>query len=237
MKIVKKTNEKLVFASKIGESLANAIRRTVGMIPIMAVDELEIERNDSPLYDETLAHRVGLVPLKMPKGAKEDSVEKLKLVSKRHGYVYSKDIKGDVEVVYGEIPLTLLAEEQEVKATCIAKVGKGIDHAKFMPGLFTYRVISEITLSKKHKDAIASAFPENSIKEKGDMITVKDDQEKTITDFCEGLCQRSKEECEVKDTKELMITIESFGQISAEEIFKQATKILKDELKALSKSF
>lgn len=237
MKIVKKTDEKLVFTSKIEESLANAIRRTVGMIPIMAIDELEIERNDSPLYDETLAHRIGLVPLKMPKDAKEDTVEKLKFNSKKNGYVYSKDIKGNVEVVYGEIPLTLLSEDQEVKATCIAKVGKGINHAKFMPGIFTYRIISEITMPKKYKDAISSTFPDNSIKEKGDSITIKDDQEKTIIDFCEGLCKRNKEECEIKDTKDLMITIESFGQISAEEIFKQSTKILKEELKALSKSF
>lgn len=237
MKIIKKTDEKLVFPSKMSESLANAIRRTVWKIPVLAVDELEIERNDSALYDETLAHRVGLVPLKMPKDAKEDTVKTLELNAKRNGYIYSEDIKGDVEVVYGKIPLTLLAEDQEVKATCTAKVGIGQDHAKFLPGVITYRIISEVTIPKKHKEAIQANFPNNSIKEKDDMIVIKDDQEKTLTDFCEGLCNKDKIEFNVKDTKELMITVESFGHIPAEEIFKQATKILTSELKDLSKAF
>ena len=233
--IIKKTDEKLIFTSDISEFLANAIRRSVGMIPILAIDELEIEKNDSPLYDETLAHRVGLVPLKMRKDAKEDTTVKLKLNSKKAGYVYSKDIKGDSEIVFPEIPLTLLSQDQEVKAVCIAKVGKGVDHAKFMPGLFTYRIISEITLPKKYKDVIASKFP-NKIKEKGDNIVIVDDQEKTVIDFCEGLCNKNKDEFNTKDTKELMINIESFGQISAEDILKQSVKILKGELKDFSKS-
>ena len=64
---VKNSDEKLVFTLKTSENLANAIRRSVGLIPAMAIDEVEISRNDSPLYDETLAHRIGLIPLKHEK--------------------------------------------------------------------------------------------------------------------------------------------------------------------------
>ncbi|NCN86458.1 DNA-directed RNA polymerase subunit D [archaeon] len=233
MQIIKKSDEKLVFTAQVTESLANSIRRSVGLIPVMAIDELEIAKNDSALYDETLAHRVGLVPLKMSKDIKEDTVLKLKLNKKGPGYVYSKDLNGDCDVVYSEIPLTLLKEGQEVKITAITKVGYGKDHAKFAPGLLVYRNACEITLPKKHKEIISKTFPENTIKEKGENIIIKDDKEKSLIDFCEGLCKKDDDNCEVKDTSELVFTIESFGQISASEIFKQAIEGLKKELKSL----
>ena len=51
MKIISKKPEKLIFIAEIEENLANAIRRSANEIPILAVDELEIHKNDSVLYD------------------------------------------------------------------------------------------------------------------------------------------------------------------------------------------
>ena len=64
MEIIEQTPLKLVMRMPANDSLANAIRRSINEIPILAVDEVEIYKNDSALYDEFLAHRVGLVPLK-----------------------------------------------------------------------------------------------------------------------------------------------------------------------------
>ena len=47
MKTVIKTNEKIVFSTEMSTSLANAIRRSASNIPILAVHEVEIEKNDS----------------------------------------------------------------------------------------------------------------------------------------------------------------------------------------------
>jgi len=232
MKLIKNTENRYIFSTKMNKSLANAIRRSSFMIPIMAIDELAIEKNDSPLYDETLAHRVGLVPLKMTKDIKEDTILKLKLNSKTPGYIYSDSIKGDAEIVYDNIPLTLINENQEIKIICSTKVGRAIDHAKFSSGILTYRALSEVTLPKKYKEVISKLFS-NKITEKGDKIIIKDDSEKTLVDFCLGLCQKDKEECVVKDTGYLIFDIESFGQIKAEEIFKQSVTILKSEIKSL----
>lgn len=89
MKLINKTNDKIVFSAEIEESLANTIRRYLNQIPVLAVDELEISKNDSVLYDETVAHRIGLIPLKSKKAITEKTTAELKLDVNKEGMVYS----------------------------------------------------------------------------------------------------------------------------------------------------
>ena len=45
------------------ETLANTIRRTIiTSVPVFAADKIEIIENDSPMYDETIAHRIAMIP-------------------------------------------------------------------------------------------------------------------------------------------------------------------------------
>lgn len=66
LEVIEKTARKLVFVIEgISIEMINALRRIIlTEIPVMAVDEVIILKNDSPLYDEILAHRIGLIPLK-----------------------------------------------------------------------------------------------------------------------------------------------------------------------------
>ena len=87
MEVLENTSEKLVIRAEITESLANAIRRSVLEIPTLAVDEVEIFKNDSALYDEVLAHRIGLIPLKTEKGMSSKTKIDLKLSTTGPGAV------------------------------------------------------------------------------------------------------------------------------------------------------
>ncbi|MCA9487713.1 MAG: DNA-directed RNA polymerase subunit D [Nanoarchaeota archaeon] len=235
MQSINKTDNKLTFSAKISESLANALRRSVNSIPTLAIDEVEISKNDSPLYDETVAHRMGLIPLKMQKSFKEKDEAVLKLKTNKPGTVYSKDFKGDIEVVYGEIPITVLGDDTEINVKAIVRLGKGSEHAKFSPGLIYYRNASEITMDKEFFNKVRETFPENEVKEKGDKIIIEDNLEKPMVDFCEGLALRNKKKVEVKDTDELIISVEGFGQMKAKDMFKESLKILKKDLNDFAK--
>lgn len=230
METIKKTEDKLVFKAEIEESLANAIRRYVHQIPVVAVDTVEITKNDSPLYDETVAHRIGLIPLKQ--GKKEGT---LKLKTNKEGFVYSGEMEGDIKVVYDKMPITLLNKGQEIELTANTKAGKGADHSKFLPGLFVYRNVLEVTLDKEVAEKVKQISPDVEIKVKGNKAVIIDDKEREISDVCDGLSEKEGKEIEVKPTKELVISIESFGQMDSKDIFVKAIETLKKDLEDFSK--
>jgi DNA-directed RNA polymerase subunit D len=229
---IKKTPEKVVFKIDMGESLANAIRRSVNEIPILAIDEVDIYKNDSALNDNILAHRLGLVPLKNQK-LKEGKAIELKLEAKgeKEGIEVLSGEMGK-EVVYGDIPITSLEKGQELELVARARVGKGIEHAKYNPGLVFYREDKEIKIDKegeKHQE-LAEFYPNIFAFENG-KLKVKNawmcgfDQE-DVEDFS-GIS--------IKETGDLIFVIESWGQISAKDIFLEAIKVLNSNLDELLK--
>jgi DNA-directed RNA polymerase subunit D len=231
MENISKGENKFAFKAGIEDSLINAIRRYVGQIQISAIDEVEIAKNDSPLYDETLAHRLGLVPLKQ--SSKKEG--KLKLSSQDKGVVYSGSLKGDFEIVYSKIPITLLSEGQEIELTASVKMGIGQEHAKFSPGIMNYREVAEIYAEKEIAEKLKNTYPNIEIKQKGDKFLIMDDKEKEISDISEGLAEKYGKKVEIKTTGEMIITLESFGQIDAKNIFTKSIEALKKDLAEVSK--
>lgn len=146
---LKKSAEKLSFKLKDADlPFINTLRIiSTESVPVLAIDIVEFAKNDSVLYDEILAHRLGLIPLKTNiksfklreecsckgKGCNKCSV-KLKLAVKGRE-VSSKDLKSKgVEPAY-EMQIVKLMPEQELELVAIAKLGIGKEHAKFVPGL------------------------------------------------------------------------------------------------------
>lgn len=236
MKTINKKNNQITFNAKIEDSLANAIRRYIDQIPILAIDEVEISKNDSPLYDETVAHRMGMIPLKMDKTINEKSSEQLTLIAKSDGIIYSGDLKGKVSPVYDKIPITILKKGQELEILATAKVGKGSQHVKFSPGLMFYREAVKVKIDKDCPKEVVNACPQGILKVEGGKVVITDEDKCDMCEACVEFCRKAgKESIELTPSEELVITVESFGQISEEEIFKRAIEALKDDLKEVAK--
>tara|TARA_Y100000310_G_scaffold323175_1_gene383195 strand:- start:1162 stop:1872 length:711 start_codon:yes stop_codon:yes gene_type:complete len=232
MEIIEKNENKLVFVMNMENVVANTIRRYINQIPIMAIDEVEISKNDSPLYDETIAHRLGLIPLKMEKGDKKN--HKLKLNVNKEGSVHSGELKG-TNLVYEEIPITTLNENQELELTATVNLGTGAEHSKYSPGFMSYRNVAEIVIDKKFADKVKEVCPSNETKEKGDKIIITDNQNKEVLDVCEGISNKDGKKAEITFNDELVVNLESFGQIDVKDIFKKSIDGLKKDLAQVSK--
>jgi DNA-directed RNA polymerase subunit D len=206
-----KEKQKLSFTSDMGVSLANAIRRSVLETPIMAIDEVEIIKNDSALYDEILAHRIGLIPIKTEKASKESKF-KLKEVGPKT--VYSSDIKPSVGTDF-KIPIVILEKDQEVEVVCDARLGKGLEHIKHSPGLMFYKhKVDEEILDYVYIDNEGKvSFDEEEMKKKG----LDEERTKNIKSL--------------KEVKDIEINLDSWGQIEVKDIFLNAIDALEGNLK------
>ncbi|MBO3754025.1 MAG: DNA-directed RNA polymerase subunit D [Candidatus Brockarchaeota archaeon] len=141
------------------EALVNAIRRTIlEEVPTLAVHEVFIFENSSPMFDEVLSNRLGLIPLRTPPGKylPMDSPECLQGSSEKCFTTLSIDVSAgdspltvyskhlvcrDEEVypVYGNIPITKLPPGGKLRLEALARLGRGKMHAKWQPAsLATY---------------------------------------------------------------------------------------------------
>ncbi len=140
------------------EALVNAIRRAIlEEVPTLAVHEVFIFENSSPMFDEVLSNRLGLIPLRTPPGKylPMDSPECLGSSEKCFTTlsidvsagdspltVYSKHLvcrDEDVYPVYGNIPITKLPPGGKLRLEALARLGRGKMHAKWQPAsLATY---------------------------------------------------------------------------------------------------
>ncbi len=133
--------------SGIGYGVANAIRRAaIGGVGCFSIDTVTFYENSSALFDEYLAHRIGLVPIITPKDYDEKDEVVFSLEAEGPATVYSKELKSsdkNVKVANGDIPLIKLAEGQRLRVDGKAVVGTGRRSAKFQPGIVSYKAKSD----------------------------------------------------------------------------------------------
>ena len=225
------------------ESLANAIRRSINEIPTLAIESVEIYKNDSALYDEIIAHRLGLIPIKskrkldeVKEDGKSTGKNQIQLTLKAKGpiTVNSGDLKGDIEMIYDSMQIVILDKDQEIELRAFIQLGKGVNHAKYSPGFGYDRHLTNLKVKNAEK-------ANEAIKKLGDKIlnvegNVKiGDIYKCIEDedYVEGL---GKDIFEISDGEEIIFFIESWGQIPAKEIFGESVKALNKNLKEVIKA-
>jgi len=196
-------------------------------IPTIAVEDVHFYQNTSVMFDEMLAHRLAMVPLKMD-SKKYKEGDKVKLILEKEGpaTVYSKDIKSTdpkIEPAKLNIPITKLDDGQKLKLEMDAIVGKGKLHSKWQPALVSYMEMPTIVNKEGKEKTYKADLIEKILDEKQRDIFVEPDQKV------------------VYDSTTFIFTIESNGNMTPKELLlntieglKEKTKEFRKELKNLN---
>ncbi len=133
--------------SGVSTTFANAIRRTaINSVKCFAIDSVTVYENSSALFDEYIAHRIGLIPLATPDKIIDSDEILFTLDATGPGTVYSKDLKStdeNIKVAIDNIPIMKLGEKEKLRLDGKAIVGSALKHVKFQPGLVTYEQIND----------------------------------------------------------------------------------------------
>ena len=161
LEILDKTEHKLVFVIEgISVELVNSLRRIIkSEIPVLSISEVIILKNDSPLYDEIIAHRLGMIPLKTDLTYKKPtdcegcggygcSLCQVSLTceiensSNNPVVIYSGDLESNdpnVVPVDPNIPIVKINKKSKLIIEAYATMGTGTDHAKHNAANVSYR--------------------------------------------------------------------------------------------------
>lgn len=128
-------------------SFANALRREmINNVGTLAIDSVTFYENSSAMFDEYVAHRIGLVPIKTPNDYDEKDEVIFSLTAEGPTTVMSKEListsKG-VHVANDHIPLIKLAEGQRLKVDGKAIFSTALKSSKFQPALVTYKALDD----------------------------------------------------------------------------------------------
>ena len=215
-------------------ALANSLRRLMmETVPAMAIEEVEFTKNDSALYDEILAHRLGLLPLttdlkdyniKKPEDelSAKNSV-KLTLKAKGPCTVYAEDFKSKdpaIKPVFGKTPIVKLLKGQELELEATAVLGTAKEHVKFAPCLAWYVYEPKVTVNNNHKDfdKFKDKFPPQIFA--NGKIDAKLIEKHNLYEACDGVHDEIVHL--EKDPTTFIFTIEPWGQLAPHEILASA---------------
>lgn len=246
--ILEQTDEKLRFTVQgISAAYANTLRRLmIGEVPTLAIEDVVISRNDSVLYDEIIAHRLGLIVLKTDldayqlkfdkEGNRVDGPHNQVAISLRvegPKTIYAKDLVSKdkhVAPIYPDTPIVKLTEGQLLELEAVATLGIGKNHSKWSPGLVWYYHKPIIKVNNKHKDfaSYKDKFPPQVFNAKGD-IDAKAITTPELLDACSGIHEEIVSVTYDKDT--FLFIVESFGALSAKEIVLRAMEVYEKQLK------
>ncbi len=176
----------------------NTIRRALyTLVPTLRIEEVIIYENDTPMYDEMLAHRLGLIPLKVDdidqfelpdlcdcggKGCEKCQV-RAELEVEGPKKVYAKDLEFDhpgVEPAFPDTLITEVGEEQRLRLEAIAVPGLGLEHAKWKPvSAVGYKGLPELEIDEERlkEEKITYECPQGILKVKdGEIVHLDEDR-------------------------------------------------------------
>lgn len=252
IKILEKNDEKIKFIVEgISSALAGELRRIMMTeIPTLAVEWVDFRKNDSVLWDEIIANRLGLIPLEFDTkfynfkkdckcGGKGCTHCQVTLILKKKGpcIVYSGDlIPSDKKVkpVYDKIPIVELTKDQELEFEATAELGLGKDHAKWQASVVGYRAIPKITISRGgNSKEYADKCPRNVFKFEKKKLKVNKPLECNV---CLQCVELSSGAIKVEsDESNYLFNVERACGLKPEQIVLKSFDVLSNKLDEFSK--
>ncbi|MFQ6105732.1 MAG: DNA-directed RNA polymerase subunit D [Candidatus Hydrothermarchaeaceae archaeon] len=249
LKIIEKNKSSLVAIFEDTDvSIINALRRTaISEVPTLAIESVDIIENTSSFYDEIIAHRLAMIPiktdLKLFNFRDECSCKKgcasctLKLTLKKTGpcLVYSHDMKSNAKLKpIPNIPILKLGKGQKISFEAEAVLGTGKMHARWQPAVASYKYYPEIKVDANCTlcNACVDACPRNILKISGKKLKVTDEKDCTLCDSCVETCDQDAIKVSGKERKFIM-KIESVGSLKPEQIINKSSEILRDKIRTM----
>jgi DNA-directed RNA polymerase subunit D len=232
----------------ITADFANAMRRVmISEVPVMAVDRIEVRENTSVLYDEIIAHRIGLIPLSF-NHAKFNSPEECKCGGKgcslcevvfaleRTGpcMVYSSDMKSSnksVQPTDTKFPIAELLKDQSLKLDAVARLGTGKKHIKFQSAVVGYQNWPEVKVEEDGSglSKAVNACPKGLLKISGKKAVLSDPEK---CDLCMACMEESGGSLKIEgNPNKFIFTLESVSGLEPEYIVEKAAEVLESKAK------
>jgi DNA-directed RNA polymerase subunit D len=249
IKIIEKLDNKLVFLLKGTNCVfVNTLRRAIiTEVPILAIKEINFVKNTSALFDEIIANRLGLLPIKgdtknfnLPYkcscNGKGCSKCKTSITLNCEGplTVYASDLKtkdSSIQFVYPKMPIVKLLKGQEIQLDATVTLGIGKEHAKYAPGLCYYQNYPIIKIENvKNAEDILKECNLNVFELNGKNLEAKNIEKCSLCCACADLAEPEGSIKIKKNETEFIITIESWGQLTVSEILQNALDTLDEKL-------
>jgi len=260
--ISSKGDETVFRISGVTPALVNGLRRTIlSDVPILAIHETMFFENESPMHDEIVAHRLGLIPLTTPPdkyvmpdlcdckselGCAKCRVSLLLDVTSatdRSTTVYSSDLKSEdleVQPVSAKIPITKLGPGKRLKLEAYARLGVGSTHAKWQPvATVSYKFQPTITVAQNCDacGACVAACPQKILKTQEGKLVVVDMDLCTICKECAKACPQTPVAILPERMRDKFIFfVQSTGAMHPNELVSRAARILKEKAEGAAKA-
>lgn len=242
IKILEKSDERIKFLlEKSNPSFANALRRVMkNEVPTMAIEYVDFEENMSGMFDELVAHRLGLIPLTFDMDAYNMKAEckcggkgcsrcEVTLVLDKQGpcVVRSGDMKStdaSVQPTDKAIPVVELLENQRLRLEAVAQLGMGTEHIKWQAANVGYQYAPSVKVNSEKADPkIVDVCPTH-------VFDKKDGRVKVVAEDKCILCMRCVEMSDgvsvSADDTSFIFDVESVSGLPAKDIISKSLDVL-----------